>query len=1202
MKIYNMEVLHLIHALREDCLKSGDNVSGIDLNTLHQWEKRVLAGIPQLQSTVGNTQSSGFIEYLKQQGLEALIPYYIKKYPQPRAEKVEQKATFVPPPEEIKIFESQEASVGFLEKAWDYFREELTINWFLFLGAFMVFVAGLFYSLVWWDDFLPAQKYGLSLGVLLFAALMELILKNGMGLVKSPQIFMGIYAAFLPLVLMVHSQISSIGFLFTLVLGLGMIYRLFRVYAKASSWSGYGLAALLLSIHFVDSLSPNISQNMAVLVLAALGFVYYLFARLPDEHTAVRVIGAWIYLVAHFVILSPLVFVWIVFVLMLVQSLHTDRTKQLQAFVYGSYLMIALISLLLNNLHILHLATLFFSIRLHLFNFESFHPVRFRFMVLVTGFWILTLPWVYALKIPFLFEFLTVLYTSLSVLKSGGTGLGWMHLILFLFCDPQLVFDASDLEIKACLFGISPLIFGMRQSSSFFMSWDVFFGSLIISSGFSVFHLWMALLFLFLSSVSARKFDEFNSFVRLGEIYLVLASVDMISRYAHIPIWQTLILLTLSVAVLFLDHYRYSRPLAFLCMQIAGTILGRQYYSGQPLLFMQYWQILVFIVQSPQFLGAISSRGLPRDLNTALQDGFFLLLMYVVLIQGFVYCPVSFQYLIPGLILSLVYTQDIIFWSQVILILLRMAYPHTVIMIHTTQILALFFSILSKIRPGYTIFNRIEWFEALSFVLGLFLFFESSLSPQDGYLVLCIYVLLILGLSLWHESESRLVYLIFAQIAFLYPEGGFHAALLVLSTTLYLVGIYLWKGSSRSQVLLVATILNVVHYGATLVTGDLRVAVTIPISMLLVYYFLRPIQSLLIPSLILLIVSLSNFTETAILGPGFYLVAYVLHRIRHRSAPVVLLFTGAHLLTFAFVAASNDHQAGAIFSLAALSVYCLHMAFLRQMEFLVYYGFMALASLLLLLRAWGYIGGHGMLSYVLLFSSVLLHVLHPRLSGSYSVFARPLENLRDVLPILVLVIEVFRQDAPLVLLLSAFVLELYHREESFSYRRLASLFALNAALFLWARPSGMFIEVMSLCSGVSILWYAHTIRNQISKEHLRVLTVLGNLVFYSGGIHDFVLNSNIEALMMLWGFSFLGGWLAILFKARIQLFSSLGILLMSLIFFVIRQLLDQVSVGIPLVAGLGILLIVIGVILEKNRTMIQETLSRFQEYLSDWRS
>jgi len=1205
-----MEVLHLIHSLREDCLKAGGSVSGVDLQTLHQWEKQVLKGIADLRSFQGQShQSPGFISYLKEEGLEALIPFYFKKYPESEAVKPPPVKSPVPvqnfTPVVPQTLEEpgQPSQPGFLERAWDYFRDELTINWFLFLGAFMVFAAGLFYSLVWWDDFLPAQKYGLSLGVLLFAAVMEIVLKQGMNLQKSPQIFMGIYAAFLPLVLMVHAKISGLGFLVTFMLGLCINYRLYHVYARASFWSVYGLATLFLSIYLVASLPVDVSKPMAVMVLAGLGTVYYLFARLPNEHIAVRTLGAWVYLVTHFLIMSPLVFVWVLFVLMLVQSLHTERTKNLQSFVYGSYLMIAIISLLVRDMHILHLATLFFSIRLHLLNFESPHPVRIQFMVLITGLWILAIPLVYEVLVPVLFEALAVLYTTYAIFKSGGTGLGWIHLILYLCAESQIMTQTTGSELRACLFGIPPLLIAMRHSSGFWPAWDMLFGSLIICAGFSFSGLWMALLFMVLGVVFTRRFSEFNPFVRLSELYLVLVALEIVWRYTHIHIWQTGVLLILSVFLLFLDHYRYSRPIAFICMQIAGIVLAQKYYATQPQLFMQYWQILVFLIQCPLILQSISKWGLPRDLSTNRQDFIVLMLVYVSLMVGLMFCIVSPQYLISGLVLCLIYGQDLAFFSQIIAIFIRLAHLHGVVaVIYTTQVMALGFAILGKLRLKQRFFLKIHWFESISLILGLCIYLESTLAQGEDLRIFGIYAVLSLALAFWFKTEYRLLYLILAQMALLFPHGGFIAVLLILSTSLYLLGIFFWKGQSRSLVLMVANILNVTHYAATIGTPDFSLGILIPAAILFVYFLIRPLQSLLILGLILLLISLANLTTLYLIGPAFYLVAFVLHRFRHRGAHIVLLFTGIHLMTFSVIAVSESHEAGAIFALATLSIYFMHMALLRQMEILVYCGFISLAFLLMLLRLWGYIGGHGMLSYVLLFSSLMLNIISPRLSGAYNIFCRPLEKLRDVLPIVVLLIEIIRQDAPIPLLFTALVLEYYHREEAFSYRRLAALFAFNAALFLWARPSGLFLEVMSLCSGISILWYAHTIRNQISMENLRVLTVLGNLVFYSGGVYDFVLNSSIHSLLILWGFSFLGGWLALLFKARIQLFSSLGIFLMSLIFFVIRQLMDQVSVGIPLVAFIGIVLIVIGVILEKNREKIQAWFSRFEAYLKDWQS
>ena len=100
---------------------------------------------------------------------------------------------------------------------------------------------------------------------------------------------------------------------------------------------------------------------------------------------------------------------------------------------------------------------------------------------------------------------------------------------------------------------------------------------------------------------------------------------------------------------------------------------------------------------------------------------------------------------------------------------------------------------------------------------------------------------------------------------------------------------------------------------------------------------------------------------------------------------------------------------------------------------------------------------------------------------------------------------------------------------------------------------------------------------------------------------DFVNQISLRYLIFCWVLCGLGGWLALILRARLQLLFAASVFVLTLMGFVIKQLILEVSTGIPLIAGIGFLLVFIAIFLEKFKDTWKAVASQIKSKLKDWK-
>ena len=303
----------------------------------------------------------------------------------------------------------------------------------------------------------------------------------------------------------------------------------------------------------------------------------------------------------------------------------------------------------------------------------------------------------------------------------------------------------------------------------------------------------------------------------------------------------------------------------------------------------------------------------------------------------------------------------------------------------------------------------------------------------------------------------------------------------------------------------------------------------------------------------------------------------------------------------AFSFFNNSSPIELITSLSSLTALFLINAYLFQREIFVHFAFISLGFMFASAKIYGLIGSLGFSSYVLLAISICFYYIAPKLRGKWGVFSRPMLIFARILPVITVIIEANGSDSPLIYVISGIFYQFIQDDSKLSYYRLGSLMAFNLAIYSVVEPTDLTFQIIPVCAGFSILWYAHSLDENVHKDILKILKFFGNICFYSGALFDFVNQISLRYLIFCWVLCGLGGWLALILRARLQLLFAASVFVLTLMGFVMKQLILEVSTGIPLIAGIGFLLVFIAIFLEKFKDTWKAVTSQIKSKLKDWK-
>ncbi|MCJ8345403.1 hypothetical protein MJH12_07675, partial [bacterium] len=351
MKIYIFESLKMINQLRKR-LNDEENLSQYltqsDLNRLEESFLNQLTGLDEkneafnlfFKETLESSELSAScmleIEQLlnistssvneteqKDQKVEEEVPApqeEIKVVREPilkRLSKKIKKYKLKPQLKPVIKFDTQNR--GFFDKFWDHFKDELSVNWFLFLGAFLVFGAGIVYSLMNWKDLSTNSQFIYSLAQLFFFVLMEFLLRVYMELKKSPKVFSYLFFLGAPLVLFLQSKLGLPYFMISIVCISAAISILAKQYELESKKTAFLI--LLLALIYPIVYCSSVQSNFVISIAIPLFSIAYLLLKpcKEDENEDglskyFRLLASFYFLVNHFILFNPMVFTWILFV------------------------------------------------------------------------------------------------------------------------------------------------------------------------------------------------------------------------------------------------------------------------------------------------------------------------------------------------------------------------------------------------------------------------------------------------------------------------------------------------------------------------------------------------------------------------------------------------------------------------------------------------------------------------------------------------------------------------------------------------------------------------------------------------------------------------------------------------------------------------------------------------------------------------
>jgi|GEM_PF-1850284 hypothetical protein len=1303
MKIHLFNGLKRVHELRERCLRNGGQYKGIDLETLHQLEKILLDQLPRISASGSTDKEREEIGQLLQENLsayghqppvfshilEVLYPEPGSRIPPaqtPPAEAIlPHSGVPIPPVSSPRLKEEAQKepdkSSGVLEKVWETFRDELSVNWFLFLGAFLLFGAGIFYTLFWWQQFQSLEQFMLTLCGLLLVASMEWGLRKGMNLIQSPRIFAGILCFSFPMVLSVHLALDPLYFFITLGGSLFLLEPLRRHYAP--DFKRLLPAYLLLCLLF--PLTSLVTYKFQSLLLIGSGslFIWLIFLlqkgvqRLP---WTLFLSLSWTLFCAYLPVLDPVSSGGILYLFILARVLfpRLENSAHL-SFIYGAYGLNLAVCLVAGSHALLYASSLFLVYAIHRANRFDTHPLRSLLgLGLGSILWFLLPSFLELLSIQpsiqqrlFVLPFL-IWFQIFWCRRWGVEGIS--QILVFTWFLLLGVFDYQEgLRVHCAIFAAG--LFLVRQKDRRPLI-DLEIGLILargcfreLSPGFAFETL--TGIFLCLACLPFARNRSWNPMSRLALVLCFLGSmkafwhfisigpsIDWLFWFSAFPGRQIvlpehlvlkLVIFTITSFLLIVLERRYlAQFLHFFVLETTALIILQWLRPEFGFEFgFLFAQVFILIWMHPCWIRKFSGiRPGESTLVDSIQS-YLVLLVFVGSLPGLL---LSSVYALPSLLLAKAYHRAQIFYASLGLFLLSLLGLREDLVLSSS---------LSKISTLPAMFNHPE---------SILASFRSGGIPL--WICCVISALFLLGASkntwtrflvktpFWLPGDLRIPAIGFACLAlpfwlFHLSSPGLNVAILSLMMLLGLIGAFmLILDLELAGLLLIPVWLGFLWHGP--LDGDGRL-VEVVISLLLflilssrffatdsswkllslagflslfvvtteaiVNFVQQNLQIQWILALLVLGAYLYSLRIRAVWGTGLIMLCGILINTIQFSywgpflliAGTVLLLTSLGdrrwlweglgsliLISIPLYLISGD-TGDALLSLGCLSGFFFMHARVKGWGNLVYLSAALFAMDYFFLKHLGFIQPSGYSSLVLLGLALGLEYLSRRLPESFDVYRHPFEILARILPLISVFKEFSESSNPWIFLAAGLVYEFLQDTSTLSYSRLLGLACYNLALYTLAGNHDLFLELITASMGFSILWYARCIESKVDKSRLQGLKVVGNFLFYSGALYELVFRTQSEHLFFLWGLCILGGWLAIYLQARLQLFSTLLVFFFSVIFFVIRQVLLQVSTGILGIAILGAILLVIGVILEKNKQVLLSWIQKWKARFRTWK-
>ena len=250
----------------------------------------------------------------------------------------------VPPSSSPKLYEKINKSDNYSDQLGISLKQELTINWFLFLGAFMVFASGLFYCFLTWTNFNIVQQFLASLGGIAFFFTLEFILSRGIKLVKSPRIFAMIFVLFLPMTLWVQIRLGLVYYLIGLCFGIPALLNLKKKYYPDIGREWFGNIILLILIPVAANIHQiqleSIENTFIIIACISMLVIQYYGQKGLQNKKMDRIpttITAWFYICLHFCFFSIFNLIFAFYTVCAQLVIFDKPPKFAYGFLYGSF-------------------------------------------------------------------------------------------------------------------------------------------------------------------------------------------------------------------------------------------------------------------------------------------------------------------------------------------------------------------------------------------------------------------------------------------------------------------------------------------------------------------------------------------------------------------------------------------------------------------------------------------------------------------------------------------------------------------------------------------------------------------------------------------------------------------------------------------------------------------------------------------------
>jgi|GEM_PF-3652206 len=279
-----------------------------------------------------------------------------------------------------------------------------------------------------------------------------------------------------------------------------------------------------------------------------------------------------------------------------------------------------------------------------------------------------------------------------------------------------------------------------------------------------------------------------------------------------------------------------------------------------------------------------------------------------------------------------------------------------------------------------------------------------------------------------------------------------------------------------------------------------------------------------------------------------------------------------------------------------LSLYFLFRAYYEDAEnHVVIAAFFLLFEYVLLMER-SIVGMDLLSAYAAIGFCYFLILCYPLLSERYAVFTRGLINVGRLLPPFVVALADLQGSGVFLTLLAGLSYELGPRDSKIStrVRGLTSILFYDffAYLYLWDLAFG--VELVFLVFGATLTWYSRRQRDFFDGQTYGFLNLAGNLLMLSGAGYQFIASHDAKSLLVLWCVCALAGLVALWTKSRHQFFLTGAAFCLSVVTFVIVQVVRHLTWGIPSMLFLGVILLIVGILVDRFREDIKDFANAFQ--------